>query len=176
MATQVGVLSAGGSQEVRAAQGAGAHRMVLRFLWVPVPVPTSAAGKAFPTLTEAWSVGKGAGDRGRYSHPAPSHTDLDGADCEDLAASGLGARRSESPPGPSNQPQGGEYPLRPLHLPPPLPQALWGGHRPTPRHSGQDSTRAPPEQDSVSCSGGHGLPGRLPVVIKQIKSSLNPTL
>lgn len=68
----MGVLSAGGSQEVRAAQGAGAHRMVLRFLWVSVSVPTSAAGKAFPTFTEAWSAGKGAGDGGRYSYPAPA--------------------------------------------------------------------------------------------------------
>lgn len=33
---------------------------------------------------------------------------------------------------------------------PSLPQALWGGHRPTPWHLGQDSIRAPPEQDPVS--------------------------
>lgn len=178
MATQVGVLSAGGSQGVRAAQGAGAHRMVLRCLWVSVPVPTSAAGKAFPTLTEAWSSGKGAGDGGRYSHPAPSHTDLDGADCEELAASGLRARRSESPPDPSNQPQGGQCLLRPLHLLPLPPTGPLGRTPPNPMALGTGlnpgATRAGP---CVSCSGGHGLPGRLPVVIKkQIKSSLNPTL
>lgn len=150
VATQVGVLSARGSQEVRAAQGAGAHRVVLRFLWVSVPVPTSAAGKALPTPTKAWSAGKGAGDGGRCSRPAPGHTGLDGADCEDPAASGVGAAGVKAPQAPPMSLREASACCGICTFRPSLPQALWGGHRPTPRHSGQDSPREPPKQDPVS--------------------------
>lgn len=148
---------------------------------VPLGVRLSAHFSCWQSLSHVHrGLVSGERSRGRRQVllPSPGHTDLDGADCEDLAASGLGARRSESPPGPSNQPQGGQCLLRPLHLLPLPPIGPLGRTPPNPTALGTglnpSTTRAGP---CVSCSGGHGLPGRLPVVInKQIKSSLNPTL